>query len=303
MIFNRLTTCCCFLFCANVLSAQTINTNVYLFDLAQTANNQDGKGYIFYNPRYITDFNRYGYNNQPHFSTNNDLLLSISMPDDTLQTDIYQFSLLDNTKNRITATAEAEYSPQITPDRQFISCVRVDAQDKTKQRLWKYPIDRSNEGKAILKYNAEVGYYTWLNDYTVALWVLNGGEGYLSLTNVNTESSTRLQSNIGRCMVRMPDGKLGFVSKDSPTEWYIRTLDLNTYTPQNIIKTLPDAEDFVCLPDGSIFMAAGSKLYRYKIGADTNWVEIADFSNFGIRNIKRIAVSKDLDKIVVVNNN
>ncbi len=52
-------------------------------------------------------------------------------------------------------------------------------------------------------------------------------------------------------------------------------------------------------PSGVLLMANGPKLFARK-KSDFAWVELADFSNAGLKNITRIAVSSKGDRIAVV---
>jgi hypothetical protein len=54
--------------------AQLPTTNVYLFSIQRTGDN-----FTFYNPRFLTGFNKYGYNNQPHFVSNNEIYLTVGL--------------------------------------------------------------------------------------------------------------------------------------------------------------------------------------------------------------------------------
>ena len=276
---------------------QLPNTNIYCFDMEKFGEQIDLK-----NARFMTSFNLYGYNNQPQWVNNNELQIAVQTPYDVEQTDIYSLSLLNNVITQVTATRESEYSPTLTPDRRSISCIRVDAGQNGTQRLWTYPLDRSNMGRDLLTLHQDIGYHCWLSDKKLALFVVSGKNNYLKLVNADDQSSIQLLSGIGRSMARINDGKLAFVQKATEQTWYIKSLDPNNYSSEVIIQTLPGSEDFVLLPDGTFLMGNGSKLYTYKLGnPEKKWKEIADLTKYGLFNIKRLAVSRDLDKIAIVN--
>lgn len=124
---------------------------------------------------------------------------------------------------------------------------------------------------------------------------------YLKIVNSTDQSSVQLQGGIGRSFARMNDGKLLFVQK-SNQNWTLKTLDPVNYATETVIETLPLSEDFALLSDGTVLMGSGSRLYRYKIGdPQKQWADVADLSKFGIFNIKRLAVSRETDKIAIVN--
>lgn len=273
-------------------------SHVYCFDMER-----DGASINVKNARFLTAFNQNGYNNQPQWVNNNELYLAVQTPYDTNQTDILSLSVLTNTVTRITATAESEYSPTVMPDRRSFSCVRVDVPSAGgMQRLWSYPYDRSNGGRDLLSLQQNIGYHCWLSDKKVALFIVNGSQNYLKLANIDDQSSIQLMSGIGRSMARMSDGKLAYVQKATPQTWYIKALDPISYSSTILIETLQGSEDFTLMPDGTFLMAFASKLYSFN-PADSvkEWKEIADLAKYGLTNIKRIAISRNMDKIAIVN--
>lgn len=273
-------------------------SHVYCFDMER-----DGAGINVKNARFLTGFNQRGYNNQPQWVNNNELYIAVQTPYDTNQTDILSLSVLTNTVTRVTATAESEYSPTVTPDRRSFSCVRVDVPAAGgMQRLWSYPYDRSNGGRDLLPMQQNIGYHCWLSDKKVALFIVNGSQNYLKLANVDDQSSIQLMTDIGRSMSRMSDGKLAFVQKATGQTWYIKSLDPTSYNSTIIIETLPNSEDFALMSDGTFVMGFGSKLYAYNpADATKEWRELADLTKYGLTNIKRIAISREMDKIVLIN--
>ena len=277
--------------------AQLPITHVYCFDMER-----DGAGINVKNARFLTGFNPRGYNNQPQWINNNELYLAVQTPIDTNQTDIVSLSLFNNTLTRVTATAESEYSPTIMPDRRSFSCVRVDvARNGGTQRLWTYPFDRSNGGRDLLPLHQSVGYHCWLSDKKIALFVVEGQQNHLKLVNIEDQSSVQLMGGIGRSMAPMKDGKLAFVQKATAQTWYIKALDPVTYNSTIIVETLPGSEDFALMSDGTFIMGYGSKLYSFNAtDVDKQWKEVVDLTKYGLLNIKRIAISREMDKIAIV---
>jgi hypothetical protein len=272
-------------------------THVYCFDMER-----DGAGINVKNGRFLTAFNQQGYNNQPNWVNNNELYIAVQTPYDTNQTDILSLSVWNNTVTRITATAESEYSPTIMLDRRSFSCVRTDVGGGgSTQRLWAYPLDRSNSGRDLLSLQQNVGYHCWLSDKKVALFIVDGQKNYLKIANIDDQSSIQLMPEIGRSMARMSDGKLAFVQKGG-AQWAIKSLDPASYNSTVLIETLPGSEDFTLMSDGTFIMGNGAKLYAYNpADATKEWRELVDLSKYGLSNIKRIAISRDMDKIAIIN--
>jgi hypothetical protein len=124
----------------------------------------------------------------------------------------------------------------------------------------------------------------------------------LQLVDVRTEKAEVLANNIGRALHRIPGqlNKISFVHKAAEKEWVITELDVKTRQRTPLINTLPGSEDCVWLPDGTLLMAQGSKLFKWQRGKDKTWQEVADLSAAGLTGITRLAISPKGDKLALV---
>jgi hypothetical protein len=252
-------------------------------------------------PRFLTAFNRTGYNNQPAFFSNNELYLTVQMPDDTNQTEIHALDLLLRTHTRVSATpATSEYSPTLMPDGKRFSAVRIE-EDGGTQRLWSFPIDRSDNGRPEFPAILGVGYHCWLRDTLAALFIVgqDNNPHILQVIGTKSQRSRRVASNIGRCLQVAPGGRLAFVQKATEQTWYLKAYDPKLQTSEIVVKMPSGSEDFVFLPNGALLTGSGSKLLQYKPGRDTEWREAADLSTYGVKSISRLALSRD-GKLAVV---
>lgn len=279
-------------------NAQIIQkSNVFVFNLAR----ENDTTYQLTEPRYVTEFNANGYNNHPAFFSKNELCLSVQMPGDP-QPELYLFDLEKKTKTRLTQTNEGEYSPFPLGDGFRFSAVRQTyGRTDTTLRVWEFPIDRLNDGKPIFKYFNNIGYYYWLNSGQMAVFLL-GNPNQLAIANTRDDKLTPVATNVGRCFRKMPNGNLAFVSKSSFNSWELKQQKLygNNTGPEVIAETIPGAEDFAVLPDGSFIMGKGSRLFRLDPRArKVEWREIANLRLYNINNITRLAISDDL-KIAIV---
>jgi len=243
-------------------------------------------------PRRITTSD--GYNNQPFFLPDGQTILYTSIRDK--QADIYRYDLESGATSQVTNTSESEYSPTLMPDGRNISVVRVEA-DGT-QRLWKFPL-AGGQPSLILEAVKPVGYHLWIDDHRLALFIL-GKPNTLQIADVTTGKLEIVSNDPGRVIRRIPhEDKFSFVHKVSDQEWLIKSVDLKSKKIAELMKTLPGVEDYAWLPSGVILMARESKVFQHKKG-DWAWEEIADFSNAGLKNITRIAVSPKGDRIAIV---
>lgn len=277
-------------------------SNIYSFEFEEKSDSV----FVFNKPAYLTAFNHLGYNNQPYFINQNELYFTVQFSDDTTQTDIFGVHFRDETLTQITATPESEYSPQPIPSimeelnrEEFVrrfSCLRVEM-DGTTQRIWEFPLDRSDNGRPALDGLDNVGYYQWIAQNALAVFLV-GSPHHLAIVNKLSSRKKNITANIGRCFQPMPKGKMAFVHKLG-SSWLIKELDPRTNLSTLLTATLPGSEDFAALPDGTLFMGNGSKLYKFHKGIDSGWQEVADFSYYGIYNISRLAVKGN--RLVLVN--
>jgi dipeptidyl aminopeptidase/acylaminoacyl peptidase len=239
---------------------------------------------------------RPGYDNQPSFTPDGKSILFTSQREGE-QTDIYRYDLAARLTTRVINTAESEYSPTITPDQKSFSVIRVEA-DKT-QRLWQFPL-AGGAPSLVLTNIKPVGYHVWLDANTLALFVL-GQPNTLQLVDVKTEKAEVLTQSIGRALHRIPgqSGQFSFVHK-AEKEWWVKAYDLKTRQTTNLIKTLPGSEDCAWLPNGTLLMAQGSKLYKWQRGKDADWQLVTDLAEASVTGITRLAVNAKGDKLALV---
>ncbi len=248
----------------------------------------------------MTAFNPIGYNNQPAFFSNTELYLTVQTPDDTTQTDIYALDLATRQRTRITATTTAEYSPTPMPGGKRFSAVRVEADGR--QRLWSFPLDRSDPGMPAFSKVYGVGYHAWVNDTLAALFIVGESTTPHTLYSIGTKGQRlqKMASNVGRSLQVLPDQKLAFVQKATEQTWFLKIWDFKKQSAEIIVKMPSGTEDFAVFPDGTYIAGNKSKIFQYKPGRDADWKESLNLSTYGIRNITRIAVSKEGHLAIVV---
>jgi hypothetical protein len=187
------------------------------------------------------------------------------------------------------------------PGGKFFSVVRVEA-DRT-QRLWKFPL--AGGAPALLLPNLKgVGYHLWLDERTLALFILgaNGGPNLLQLAPTDNSFLDTIHVNIGRALHLIPRRTaFSFVHKISPEQWLIKSFDLKTKRSAVIARTLQASEDLAWTPAGTILSAQDSKLYQLDpAGASADWQLVADFSAAGLKKITRLALSPKADRLALV---
>ncbi|MGB3545801.1 MAG: hypothetical protein WBA17_02440 [Saprospiraceae bacterium] len=281
---------------AGTAAAQYVQTNVYLFAMEPAGDTS----YNLVQPRFLSDFNSTGYNNQPVFIDNKTLFMTVRKPD-MQEPDLYAFDLAKRTQSRVTATPAGEFSPAPSPDYRSFSAVRMEVVGAdTALRIWQFPLDRTTNGRPVFKYLTNVGYYAWVSSRQMAVYVV-GPNPTLALANSDTDELQTIAQNPGRCFSRLPSGNLAYVEKPEFGPW--RIMEKNLYRLDTealpVVNCLPGAEDFAVLRDGTFLMGQGSKIFQYNRLRHQGWVELADLRFYNINNITRLAVSDDYQIAVV----
>ena len=280
-------------------SAQMPNTQLYVFDL------RVGDTLItLTNPRYLSQFNTSGYNNQPYWAGNNILYASVRTPENA-QPDIYRFDLRNRTRQQMTATVAGEYSPkvQVRGGDRFTAIRQEYVGSDTVLRLWDFPADLSESGRPIFTSLDNIGYYEWLNPSQLALYLTeNPSRLVLSAAGEGATPQT-LATNTGRSFARLRNGDLVYVDKSfSPYRLMQRNLYRLDENPSAIVELPDGTEDFIVLSDGSLLTGRGSKLYRMFPNGIREWQLVADLNFYGFRDITRMAVSEDGQLALVAEN-
>ncbi|WP_282080233.1 nuclear transport factor 2 family protein [Aquimarina algiphila] len=273
------------IFITSSLFSQT-DTEIYLFDIIKK-----GETITLDNKRNIS--NNEGYDNQPSFFDDTVLFSSTRKK----QTDIAAYHIKTEKINWITSTQEgSEYSPTKIPNKDEISSIRLDRDGK--QLLYRYNY-KTGESKALLE-GPKVGYHTWYTPDIIVSSVLEDNAMSLIVSNLNDGSNHTLQKKVGRSLHKIPNSKLiSYISKENKI-WKIKSIHPMTGITQEIINTIPGAEDMCWLPDGTILMGKGNTIFQLNPKTDTRWSAFHSFTDKEIGNITRIATNITGNLLTVV---
>lgn len=276
----------CLCWMNHVYAQQLPGTEIYLFDLSVKKSSV-----TITHPQNIT--NHKGYDNQPYFHPEKPLLYYASSNADD-RTDILAYDYIVQKTKNITTTSEREYSPTVTPDGQFLSCIIQ--RDNGAQDLGKYPIE-GGEPTDIIN-TLTIGYHAWIDHESLLLFVL-GDTMKLHRVNLTSRKDEIIAQNIGRSLHRIPQTKaMSFVQKVLEKEWLIRKINEDG-SITTIKSTLPGREDLAWTSDGKIIMSDGTHLYFMQPGKIEMWQPVKMPSTLtGI--ITRLAVNTTGDKLAVV---
>lgn len=272
------------------IKAQT-GSEIYLLDL-EIKNNRP----FLSNPVNIT--NHKGYDNQPFFHPSKPIVYYSSFTDSG-RSDIMYYNYTKAKTIRFTETREREYSPTVTPDGKFISCIIQ--RDNGAQDLGKYPI---KSGLPIVLINTlKVGYHVWVDAKSLLLFVLeDSGRNALHYYNLSAKKDTVLATNPGRSLHKIPgSGSISFIHKNTKSEWLIKKFNPITKQVSLIGATLPGKEDICWLTDKIIISSDGAGLFYYDTTGSTGWQPIPiENNNTHINGISRLTVNSTHTKLAVV---
>jgi hypothetical protein len=282
---------CFFIF--NSIEAQLPKNDIYLAVFSDLSTNP-----VLQHVTFLNGFNKSGYNNQPIFISNDELMVTCGI-DTSRFTDLYRMNI--NTKEFFKFSATdgiSEFSANVAPQKGRMTCVRIEPDGKD-QSLWSYPANRSDQGFRILPKLKNIGYYCWINQNEVALFLV-GSPHRLVIADITSGRTSIVSENIGRCLKYDGNGLLYFVHKITPDTWQLKTYHHLTKKVSIVCQMPSGREDYELLSNGNILTPDGSKIKMIKPNLNSEWQDIADLTDLGIKSINRITVSGD--KVVFVNN-
>ena len=271
-------------------------SDLYLFSL-----HQEGTNYYVFHPQLLSGFNPGGYTNQPWFTPEGDILVSVRLSSD-VQNDIYKLSVQDLTIHRLTKTSANEYSPRFDPSRQHLSVVRQVVGEDMDQQVFAARLT-GGSFKSITPDIKDIGYYTWLDDEYLGLFRIDGESNRLERYHIMDMKSRKVTSSVGRSLWTSTGGAVLYVHKFSVDYWYLKAYDVDAFTMHIVAETPGLSEDFAVAPNGTFFMCDGTQLVSYHPDYDSGWNLVVDLSVYGIESASRLAISPDGTKIAVVASN
>ncbi|MEP2670669.1 MAG: hypothetical protein ABJH04_16820 [Cyclobacteriaceae bacterium] len=280
---------CLLLISMPFLATCQVGSEIYLFDVQLSENK-----IAISNPKNVT--NHPGYDNQPSFHSSKPLLFYSSFNEDG-RSDIKVHDYKTGKTTSLTSTSEREYSPTLTPDGKFISCIIQ--RDNDAQDLGKYPIE-GGEPITLID-NLIVGYHAWVDENNLILFVL-GDPMTLQWYDLKNNKAEILEKNIGRSLHKIPDeNAMSFIHKRSEKDWVINRLDIVSKKVITITATLKGSEDITWTNDGRIISSDGERLFFYNPKSKNGWVAIEmNLGDTKISGITRLAITKDGKKLAVV---
>lgn len=277
------------LFVSNLLFAQN-GTEIFLLDISES-----GGTITLSNPQNIT--NRRGYDNQPFFHPNQPLLYYTAMQDG--QTDIWSYNLKTGVGLQVTNTIDSEYSPTVTPDQKYLSCI-VQRKSNGDQDLVKYNIKNPTETQLIFESQktGKIGYQAWLNSNELVTFVL-GEPQTLHYQNLTDKKDVVVAPNIGRSLHLIPKQKAFSFVQQIDKKWLIRSFNPQKNTITDIAESSPDSEHYnTWLSENIIFESRNTDIFSYNL-ITKEWKSVSLPDMLPKRKISRMAIKGNKIAIVI----
>lgn len=277
------------LFSYLTLQSQT-GTEIYLFDI-RIDNNQ----VTLSNPQNIT--NHVGYDNQPSFHLTEPVIYYASF-DNAGRSDIKYYNYQTLETRNLTITPEREYSPTLTPDGKFISCIIQ--RDNGAQDLGKYPVEGGQP--IILSNKYLIGYHAWIDESKLLAYILLEDMGELHYIDLKSDEDMIITTKIGRSLHKIPSrNRMSYIDKSLPENWRINSFDPINKKTATIASTIPLREDMCWTKNGLILMSDGSKLYFLNPESSNEWKPVQIEGEFeGLKGITRLAINPKNNLLAIV---
>jgi hypothetical protein len=275
-----------FLYISTTIFGQA-NTEVYVFDIVH-------KEGIYFLKNKVNISNNEGYDSQPFFYTDNEILFASSKNGNT---EIILHHLVTG-ENRLKSNTKngGEYSPQRIPNSDHISAVRLD--NDGLQRFYKY--DYTSKKSTALIPDLKVAYPNWFDqDMLLAVSIINDSLE-LFICDLKKGTNISVAKNVGRSVHRIPNTNLmSFISKENKDYWLVKSINPETKEIKKIT-SVGLSEDVTWLPNGVLLISKGESIYKFNSKKDKYPNLFFSFSDENINNISRIAVNSDGTKLALV---
>ena len=275
--------------CTPIFAQEAANNEIFLFDLISESHElrfENGEN-ISLNP---------GYDNQPSFYSDDVLLYARTIDG---QTEIAAYNLENKKKTLISNTLNgSEYSPARITGTVDVAAVRLDTTGL--QRLYRYDWETGEPN--LIHRDLKVGYFAFFNEDKLLVTVLAGAGMELILLDLKNNTERNIVSGAGRSLHKIPGTEsMSYIAINSQNESDLYLLDNLDEEPESFFLTTlpPGVQDYVWLDKNRILAGKGNQIMLYDMLGESEWVPVADLSEYGFGNISRLAVNEAGNKIAI----
>ncbi|MCT8339807.1 hypothetical protein MG296_07060 [Flavobacteriaceae bacterium TK19130] len=263
------------------------NTEVYLLDISITDEFTVSK------VKNISQND--GYDNQPSFKNNEELLFAKTRNG---QTDIASYNLQQKITEWLSHTPQGgEYSPIQIPDSEDISAVRLDTTGL--QRLYRYDIEDNNSQMIVDK--LQVAYYSFLNEEKALASVLDGDELALTVIHFSKKQVDTVVRNVGRSLHRIGATEMmSYTFLNDEGNYDVYQWDMVKGESFFVAQLPIGIQDHIWVDEARLLIGSGSQLFMLDLFGEGDWEKVADVASSNISEITRMAISPDKKHLAIV---
>lgn len=271
-----------------------VPVNLYVADLAYKGGSiQVGL------PRKLTGDR--GVSSQPSFTPDGKAILFVSRRDSgDSQSDIYRIDLATGAESRITATAEMENSPTVTPDGHLMVIRWTPATLFREWGPWIYDMS-GRPLRGVLPGADTVGYYVRVDRNRFAM-VRPKSRTAVAIFDSRTGSMKDYDIPVANLPPQLIRGEaaISYTRTDSAGLNQIRRLDLRTLGTSRIAAALPGRVAHTWASNGFVLMGKGNSVFALRPRSTGNWRRVASFADPELQSITTYVVSPRGDKLVLI---
>lgn len=238
--------------------------------------------------------NREGYDNQPSFSEDGNLIYYVSVRKDN-QADIYSYDIKKKTTKALTQSKESEYSPQPAAEGNYLLSVVVESDSS--QRIHFINVMNGRDEKR-LDFDS-VGYFCELNQDTLIYYKLTEPHS-LRYYIKSTKEDKWLGDSPIRGFKKINRYRAIYGLKDSAKVIFY-TYDFLLRKASEYANFATPEEDIFWHDSFGLLKPDGSKILNYD-EKKSQWNTLFDLTSFGIKKISRISFDSKNRYLVIVDN-
>ncbi|MEO8578117.1 MAG: hypothetical protein ABI556_15510 [Gemmatimonadales bacterium] len=271
-----------------------VPVNLYVADVTY-----DGGSIHIGKPRKLTGDR--GISSQPAFAPDGKSIFYISRRDSVnAQSDVYRIEIGSGLESRITATAENENSPTVTPDGKLMVIRWTPATLFREWGPWIYDM-KGVPLRGVLPGPDTVGYYVRVDSNRFAM-VRPKSRTAVAIFDSRNGSMTDYDSPVANLPPQLIRGEnaISYTRTDSIGRNRIRRLDLRSLDTTSITATVPGRIIHSWGKRGFLLMGKGNTIFVWRPSAHDVWKPVASFSDPELQSIGTYVVSPAGDKVILI---
>lgn len=273
----------CSLLLVATLSGQLPTTQAFAVEYSLS-----GESAIVRNVKLLSGFHLDGYNNQPAFTPEGNLLLTTDRYGS--QTEIIRLDLDQYTLERLTYSEESEYSPALNPSGKSITTVLVEADSTQTLIATSLQTYRTKDFTPSID---GLAYYRWV-DRDRLVTVTLPAPMTLGMYYRAADSLASITDRVGRCLQVVGDGV--YFTQLMGSKHVVKKYDMSTRSISTIASIPPGVQDFHFLQGDRLLIGDGPAVYLWN---GQTFEPILDLEPWGLTHITRITSRRGV--LVVIN--